>query len=279
MTIRVLLRSSFSVRRPTEILLNRMFATSSSGGNIDTPSLSLLTLATAKQLKGDIPEAIDLASRALTEQRGEDNLLAVAETTLFLGKLFQLERRYDKAETFFDEAHSLHRSLAPPPPFGLPSRNEYVAQAHLGGAQKQLRRYGDAEKNYLVALRGLEEVAGWKDGFTNHTSFELARLYREWGREEDAAEVLRRMKRELAEVFGLEDARVLQINGELAEICVAIGDRRAAMSLLDEIVERLPPNIPEARRAFVRLEELKEEEEEGEVGGGVAVTKVIVKKK
>mmetsp|Transcript_30286 Transcript_30286/g.69405 ORF Transcript_30286/g.69405 Transcript_30286/m.69405 type:complete len:255 (-) Transcript_30286:158-922(-) len=253
MTTRIFLLCSPVRFNRTSMKIHRMIS-SSSNGNIENPSSELLTLATAKQLKGDIPQAIDLANRALAKQRVEGDPLILADTTLFLGKLFQLEERYSEAESSFDESRrsSLQSSL------GASSRNEYVAQSHLATAQKHLQRYDEAEKNFEEALRGLEKVVGWGDGFTNHTGFEFARLYRETGRQEEAKNILLKMQRELVAIFGVEDARVLQLNAELAEIYVVMGDRSAAISLLEEVVDRLSPKIPEARRAFFRLEELKE---------------------
>mmetsp|Transcript_51898 Transcript_51898/g.60658 ORF Transcript_51898/g.60658 Transcript_51898/m.60658 type:complete len:273 (-) Transcript_51898:382-1200(-) len=256
--------------RPKIILRTPQFKSLCSSSNIKSSSLAsashLLTLATAKQLKGDIEEAVNLTNRALTKQREENDPNEIADTALFLGKLLQLQNKFNEAETSFNESYSIHQSLSPN------KRCQYVAQSHLAHAQKKLRRYQDSEKNYCEALRGLEKTIGWKDGFTNHTSFELARLYREQRQDREASAALESMKGHLGDVFGKEDPRVLQINGELAEIKFSLGDKKAAMFLLDELVNKLPPNSPEARRAFIRLEELKEQEGMEVKVGDVSVT-------
>jgi len=69
------------------------------------------------------------------------------------------------------------------------------------------------------------------------------------------------MKNGLIDVFGKDDSRVLQLNGEEAEICNILGDYRKAIELLEEVVDNLPPGSPEARIAFMKLDELKEMEE------------------
>jgi len=234
----------------------------------------LLTLATAKQLKGDISDAIDLANQALVKQQsGEENdPYGAADTSLFLGKLLQFDRQYQEAEVSFSEAYRIQRSMLPHRP-----RDEYTALSHVAQAQKKMKRFDEAEQNFVKALNGLEATVGWKDGITNHTSFELAQMYRECGRDTEAAATLNMMKDSLGKVFGEEDSRVKQINSALAEIYIAIGDRPKAILLLDEVFQCLPPGSPESRRALMRLEEMKELDELGEScgeSGIIAVTKV-----
>jgi len=309
MVLRFLLQHSLSrspARRPPIALSDRFlhssasFATSSNSNSnsnskdsnsssnsngtkspVSHTSSQLLTLSTAKQLKGDIPEAISLANRALTQQRTENDPLAIADTSLFLGKLFQLVGLYNDAETSFEEAYSIHRDQSSSSTqqqqqqqSNTQKRSEYNALSHLAQAQKNLHRYNDAEQNYLLALSGLKSTVGWTDGATNHTSHSLARLYRERGQNQNAQTTLRSMKAGLVVAFGEGDSRAVQVNGELAEVSLLLGDRTEAIELLEEVVDGLPPNSPEARMAFVRVEELKEEEEDGvELGkGGVMVT-------
>ena len=237
-------------------------------------------------MKGDIPGAIDLANQALTKQRegddgkGEGNDPHVlADAALFLGKLLQLNQRYEEAEALFREAHSSLQLRSPSPRDRSPG-DEHTALSHLAHAQRKLRRFDDAEDSYVRALRGLEGAVGWEAGITNHTGIGLARLYRERGRDADAAAVLNEMRAALANVFGDEDPRAVQIDIELADAHISMGDRREAILLLDQVVECLPPGSPESRRAFMRLEELKEEEEAEEPCDGSdsrTITKVTAK--
>ncbi|VEU44812.1 unnamed protein product [Pseudo-nitzschia multistriata] len=323
--------SVFTQRRRTafnNLVCHRGFSTTDEE---QTYSYSqLLTMATARQLKGDVPEAIVLASKALLILRekqladaddgsggGEEAAAVVeeelADALLFLGKLLQLAGNFADASRSFEEARWIfhaccqkrHDQEMPtqnpskkrPNPIVIGIRKkECSALSHLAFAQSQLGQSPPppgrtsseetndnsdrheqllclAEANYKEALEGLEEVVGWEDGMTNHTAHELAMLYKQTGRYERGIARLTRTKEKLAEVWGPGDPKVVQLNGELAEMhrllssSSSSSEREGVISeekvvaLLEDALEVLPPNSPEARRIFVRLEELKEERE------------------
>jgi len=240
----------------------------------------LLSLATAEQLKGDIPSAISIAATALFHHRQKNDNPATADAALFLGKLHQLQKNYLEAEHHYKLALELHRTI------NLHSREEYNALVHLAHVYHKLHNFAEAERGYVAAAQGLEQVVGWEDGATNRSNFELVKFYEERGRYDEALETLQRMKRGLGIVFGENDYRVLQLNEKMADVLLVISSRqenlKMAMDLLDEISTVLPPNSPEARRAFMRLEDLKEEEQRrrgSEDGFGmVEVSKVFSNK-
>lgn len=224
---------------------------------------NLLTIATAKQLKGDIPKAIELAEQALRQQQQVDSKNSnrqhdIYDTTLFLGKLFQSQRNYAQAEAYVQQ--SFHHAAQG-------SREEYVALSHLATIQRLQQNYVDAEHNYKAALTGLEENIGWKDGFTNHTSMELVKLYRETSREPKAIDTLHRMRKKLAQTFQNDnDPRVVQLYGDEAEIQYALGNLTEASRLWNEVVNRLAGNSPVARKAFMQLVELQDGDDDDSRG-------------
>ncbi len=272
----------------------------------------LLTMATARQLKGDVGEAIALANKALANLRllsplssriVRDDIHSVdeeiADTLLFLGKLHQLHGSLEEAISLFEESREIYKqqqhnngeSENTPentPKFALQTRRkELVALSHLATAKGRLQHeeneYNDndaatIEADFQEALEGLEEVAGWEDGMTNHTAHEWS-LYcsRTKNDPEKALNILSRMKQNLTNAFGSDDRRVLQLNGILAELWQKIGEKdmgdkakscivetsteENAISLLEEALDTLPPNSPEALRVFMQLEELKERQE------------------
>lgn len=146
-------RSFLSGQVPLASLLFRK----SSASTTFSPS-HLLTLATAKQLKGDISDAINLANQALTKQREgpENDQHGLADTSLFLGKLLQLDRRYLEAEALFIDAHRIHQLILPRSP-----RNEFTALSHVAQVQKRMKRFSEAEHNFIKALNGLKVSVGW----------------------------------------------------------------------------------------------------------------------
>mmetsp|Transcript_49574 Transcript_49574/g.73722 ORF Transcript_49574/g.73722 Transcript_49574/m.73722 type:complete len:266 (+) Transcript_49574:71-868(+) len=257
-TIRVLseVRRSLPSPNNTSTIIHRNNFSSKSRTQDEEAISRLLTIATARQLKGDISDAISFANQALTKQReqGDDcDSGAIADTTTFLGKLFRLDGQYDNAEESFREGHSLYQSVNPG------GREEYIGLVHIASIQSITGETSQAEESLWAAAKGLEELVGWSDGMTNHAYFELSELYKGMGRKEEAVRVLSKMKAGLVTVFGSDHAKAVQINCEMAEIKVLLGDIKGAMELLEEVGDILPPNSPEARRAFLRLEDLKEE--------------------
>ncbi len=286
----------------------------------------LLTKATARQLKGDIDEAILLASKALSMQKKlsasrlnnakkVDNE-EIADTVLFLGKLHQLNGSIDNAVELFAESRYLckqeqvyQQQLAENHDDSLSTlnrllRKEFVALSHLASAKARLLHQGEfhqgsfaaVEAEFQEALEGLSEIAGWQDGITNHTAHEWALYCKNVKNDpEKAIRILSNMKEELSKVFGGDDERVLQLNGEMAQLwrivsmskelgkteknsadpldvivtasssSTSLPDKalaeKNAMALLEEALDALPPNSPEARRLFMQLEEWKESQE------------------
>lgn len=276
-------------------------------GDATRDSTRLLTRATAKQMKGDIPEAIALTSRAVSLLRGAASATAnseeeVAEALVFLGKL-QMQpnaqghtgrsetNMLEDAARSFEEARQIFHSI-----YGAADRRkECTALCHLASAQAQIMSMVEqAEANYQAALKGLADTAGWRDGMTNHTAFQLAKLYKKRGSYKQAVATLTHMKNELALVFGAADSKVLQLNGELAELWQLIGKEgdsadlqdnmenaggdddteapkspdETAAALLEEALDSLPSNSPEYMGIFMRLEDLKDQIEAATEAGG-----------
>ena len=291
-----------------------------SGDSIDREEdfSHLLTKATARQLKGDIEEAIVLASKALAiqkklasnELRGAEE---IADTLLFLGKLHQLNASIDNAVEAFAESRDLYKHQLEVNHKDSPSvsnrlhRKELVALSHLASAKGRLLQQGESrqgsfstiEAEFQEALEGLSELSGWEDGMTNHTAHEWALYYKNVKNDpQKALGILSNMKEELSQVFGGDDERVLQLNGEMAQLWRMISmtketdtiernnsvpmdvivtsssspssspdkamAEKNAMALLEEALDALPPNSPEARRIFMQLEEWKESQEESD---------------
>ncbi len=304
--------------------------------NLDNGYKHLLTRATARQLRGDVTEAIALSNNALENlkllQKNQTNeshspqvLLVeeIADTLLFLGKLHQLQGSFADAIDLFAESRAIYKQQqdkSGESPTENTSkfetvkkkrrRKELVALSHLATARGKLRHLENAsestadtfrdqdicsiEADFKEALEGLENDWGWSDGMTNHTAHEWS-LYcsRTMNDPEKALSILSTMKENLCNVFGSDDRRVLQLNGEMAElwqrISTADGETtdqnksadnssitnidgppqsimpqsagENAISLLEEALDKLPPNSPEALRVFMQLEELKERQE------------------
>ena len=68
-------------------------------------SRHLLLEATARQLKGDIPQAEELA-RAALDALDADDVAARVDAWIFLGKLSQLQGKFGDAEAFFRDARA-----------------------------------------------------------------------------------------------------------------------------------------------------------------------------
>ncbi|GMH89684.1 hypothetical protein TrVE_jg9252 [Triparma verrucosa] len=236
-------------------LLSRRWYNDDDSPPLESPE-NFLLFATAKQLKGDIPEATALASKALSWNRKNDTS-AIADNVLFLGKLHQLQENFEEAETFFTEAYDLTKTSS------SPSRDECNALTHLAYVQHKLKRFTSAEASYKSAIEGLSETVGWSDGATNRAGFELVQFYRQQNRQDDAIKTLKLMQTALSKIFGSTDTKVLQLNIEMAAILTSSSsnatNRLKAISLLKGVCDILPPNEPEARRAFIKLEELKED--------------------
>lgn len=279
----------------------------------------LLTEATARQLKGDITAAISLTQRALSVMKSNNNqgcqghiVEEIADTLSFLGKLYRLQDSMELAALCFSEALALYREqqqqgdqkISPvqtiasthTSPADYPQnqlkRKELTALSHLASAQGRLpgtKAYDSAVANFRTALDGLAATVGWEDGMTNHTAHEWSQFYRRSGDPRLALSILTSAKDNLAQVFGREDARVLQLNGEMAELWRALraetssgddpgaGKRREghdtgtddsdqATALLEEALDKLPPNSPEAIRILMQLEDWKETREQQQRG-------------
>jgi hypothetical protein len=237
-------------------------------------------------------------------------------------------------------------------------KKELTALSHMASARSRWLAEGDGDVNdidntidndndndvdvdvdelFHEALEGLEEICGWKDGMTNHTAHEWSLHARRGSTNYNsnssaiqnntkttadprkALSILTNMKQKLAGVFGPNDHRVLQLNGELAELWHLVSalpsslngtnDTTAtatsttthttttstscstssststsnherhksggrddldttttaeenAMVLLEEALDNLPPNSPEARRIFMQLEEWKDQQQQ-----------------
>ena len=226
----------------------------------------------------------------------------IADTLVFLGKLLMhpdgtagrsRTELLDNAARSFEEARLVFRRV-----YGTTNRKkEYSALSQMASAQAQIMSTEkQAEANYLDALEGLADTVGWEDGMTNHTAFQLAKLYKRQGNYEQAVSTLARMKGELTLVFGATDAKVLQLNGELAELWLLVGKGHSnvkankthnskaqdmkkttrtpdetAIALLEESLNSMPPNSPEYMRIFMQLEDLKEQIELAAESRGCAV--------
>lgn len=294
-------------------------------------SSHLLMRATAQQLKGDVPEAIALTSRAVlimkrklktkakSNMKADDEAEDIADALLFLGKLYQLQGAFGDAVEPFSEARILYQQLlqqqqqqftTETPTVHQSKRKELTALSHLASAQSRWLAGGssgsspntdtkitevDADELFREALEGLEETCGWEDGMTNHTAHEWSLVCRLNGNPRNALSILTNMKEKLSGIFGTNDHRVLQLNGELAELWQLVsalpsssnhndssssdernrnlGDgsdtsaaattaEENAMALLEEALDNLPPNSPEARRIFMQLEEWKEQQQQ-----------------
>lgn len=305
------------------------------GGSLierETNYSHLLTKATASQLKGDIEKALGLANKALSIQKklstnGARNVQdeEIADTLLFLGKLNLLDGSIENAVELFSESRDLikrqqqqyHPQISATHndhPLRLGEkrqdvlngllRKEYVALSHLASAKGRLLQNGtphegsvsSIEADFQEALEGLAEICGWEDGMTNHTAHEWALYCKHIMNDpEKAIQILSNMKEELSKVFGYENERVLQLNGEMAQLWRMLSEAKEkddidackhtrsidnvvvsssssislpdndkalaeekAMALLEEALEGLPPNSPEARRIFMQLEEWRE---------------------
>jgi hypothetical protein len=283
----------------------------------------LLTKATAKQLKGDVPAAIKLTINALElmktidsknetkqQQKQNDNNEnnndnknneneydeneydenEIAETILFLGKLYQLENQFVNAVESFEKARDLFGNSGGEETQQQQQYNKkryYTSITHLAYAQKELGQYEESEINYLKSLSGLEELVGWTDGMTNHTCYELSQLYKTQNQYQNAIQVLEDMKMNLSNEFGSKtNSKVLQLNSELANVLILLEKQEQseepsssaettdaasvvpsslkAIHLLEEAMDNLPPNSPEGRRIFMQIEELKEQQQQDE---------------
>jgi tetratricopeptide (TPR) repeat protein len=224
------------------------------GDNKSSSYTQLLTQATAKQLQGDIPSAIKLTIQGLelmktigknetNQQEIDEN--EIAETMLFLGKLYQLENQFENAVKSFEKARdrfgsgggeedqqqqldnnndndddSESSSIQTNTNINNIKKRYYTSITHLAYAQKELGQYEESEKNYLKSLSGLEQLVGYTDGMTNHTCYELSQLYKTQNKFRKAIEVLEDMKLNLSIVFGKTDSKVLQLNSELANLLI-----------------------------------------------------------
>jgi len=335
-------RSLSAPRGGTTTLLARCFAGSPNNETINTSSESesysqLLTRATARQLKGDIPEAIVLTSQALLilrdQQLAAENGIDgdneryrmiredLADALFFLGKLLQLQnnvadavRSFEEARWIFHERHQQetekHAATKHPTKAAAHAsrmvavalrKRECATLSHLAEAQarmwldkkdndngngnddyEQMQQWLNlAEANFEEALDGLASSVGWEDGMTHHTAHRRAMLCKERGRFEEAIGKLTVIQNQLADIFGPDDPKVVQLNGELADLwqlrsssssSSSSSGSAKARALLEEALETLPPNSPEARRIFMRLEELEEAGDE-QGPGIVTVTK------
>lgn len=283
--------------------------TTNANVNNDDHPTHLLTRATARQLKGDVSEAIALAARAISllkqQQQQQQHQVEdethkiqeeVADAIVFMGKLYRLQGASKDSVESFSEALELYRDLQVHQSSDATRRKELVALSHRASSRALspacTASIASANDDFREALLGLEALVGWGDGMTNHTAHEWSLLCRSTGNPEEALSILQTMKREISRVFGNDDHRVLQLHGELAELwqlvsiqkeadgdaersdegdsghddsaTTAIGAEDHAMALLEEALEKLPPNSPEARRIFMQLEDWKEQKEQRE---------------
>jgi len=227
-------------------------------------------------------------------------------------------------------------------------KKELAALSHMASARSRWLAEGadnpidvdvDVDELFREALEGLEDICGWQDGMTNHTAHEWSLHARRGNNTNNnttsnsnprkALSILTNMKQKLAGVFGPNDHRVLQLNGELAELWHLVSalpasngtddttncnsnstDERNkrggedldtsaaatstttttapttstaeenAMALLEEALDNLPHNSPEARRIFMQLEEWKDQQQQQkqkqqqQQQGGIAATTV-----
>jgi len=280
--------------------------------NTTTTASQLLTRATARQLKGDIPHAIRLTKQAIEllnknnnakNQELLDNTAKeeLSDALLFLGKLHQLDGNLEEAVDAFCSAKQHLEELHKP-------KKYYTALSHEASAKARwLREAGPnipppsaetIDSDFQTALEGLEQHAGWSDGMTNHTAHQWSRFCRQQGDPKTALQILTTMKENLTQVFGTDDSRVLQLNGEMAELWQQVssskqesteeeqqqeendnnnGPNNKAVALLEEALEKLPPNSPGARRIFMQLEEWKDNDDTNETDSAAKVVVTTTK--
>lgn len=123
-------------------------------------------------------------------------------------------------------------------------------------AQASAEKLIEAERNYNVALDGLEGEVGWSDQRTSITAHALAQLYSSGEQLELASQVIRRMAGGLAVEFGESDERTLHSESALVDILVQTQEYEEAALILDKIIKVTDPRLPIARSAFQRKQEV-----------------------
>lgn len=208
-------------------------------------SRHLLLDATARQLKGDIPQAEELA-RAALDALDADDVAAHVDCWVFLGKLSQLQGRFDDAEGLFIKARSAQ-----------PKEEAYHSTSLLAHVLRMQGRDDEAIAEYRSALDGLESTKGWSEGATNHAAAALATLLGERGSGLVEAEAIQsRAEAGLTTVFGSTDPRTLATRVERARLAGRDGRKDDARALLTSAMADLDPRHPAYRTAMAAEAEL-----------------------
>lgn len=221
-----------ALRRLPHVVLRRRLATEGSARH-------LLVEATARQLKGDIPRAEELARAALGALDADD-VAARVDVWIFLGKLSQLQGKFDAAEAFFRDARSAQADA-----------DAFHSTSLLAHALRLQGRDAEAVAEYRAAVDGLEATRGWADGATNHAATALAALL---GEAEaglaEAEDVQARAEDGLVAVFGPSDPRALAARIERAKLAARSGRKDDARDMLATAMADLDPRHPAYRTAM-----------------------------
>ena len=201
-------------------------------------SRHLLLDATARQLKGDIPRAEELARAALGALDADDVAVHV-DCWVFLGKLSQLQGKFDDAEGLFIKARSAQSE-----------EESYHSTSLLAHTLRMQGRDDEAIKEYRAALDGLAATKGWTDGATNHAAAALASLLGERGSFAAAEAIQSRAEAGLDTAFGSTDPRTLVTRVERARLAGRDGRKDDARALLASAMADLDPRHPAYRTAM-----------------------------
>lgn len=215
----------------------------------------LLLEATALQLKGNVADAEVLASLALDRfGAGETNERIDAMT--FLGKVCQLQGRFDEARSHFDAALVAQREL-----LGSDHPEVYEQLARVAYVDEMRGDVASAIDLYTVALDGLETHKGWADGSTNHCVANLARTLAGAGSRDALAKAVTlhlRADDGLSHALGEDDPRAVANRLSLASSYARSGRTEDARAILVAAMDVLDPRHPTYRVAMMAEMELED---------------------
>lgn len=207
-------------------------------------SRHLLLEATARQLKGDVPQAEELA-RAALDALDADDVAARVDAWTFLGKLSQLQGKFGDAEAFFRDARAAQ-----------PEGEGFHATSLLARALRSQGRDAEALAEYRAAVDGLEATRGWADGATNHAAAALSGLLGDGGDLAEAEALQGRAEAGLEGAFGPADPRTLAARVERARLAGRGGRKNDAREILAAAMADLDPRHPAYRAAMAVEAEL-----------------------
>lgn len=147
--------------------------------------------------------------------------------------LQDLSQSYSRLERHDEAIELLQRAMAPPfadggvPPFRLAGSLRLLGAAHV-----HARQYQNAETMLLEASRQLESIYGESSTQAQEAANDLAVLYSDLGRWDEAARILDRLRAANCEQYGERHMRCLAYSGNAGVTMLEAGEFEAARTVI-----------------------------------------------